>query len=78
MSHPGIEPGTPCLKESQKEKSALNEMKLNYARPPSERRKAGKSEIRSEKIFDFPELILISDFSCAQFTDVQSALKEYR
>jgi len=61
VSHPGIEPGTPCLKESQKEKSALNETKLKMPTPtmPAEKSRKNRKKvgIRSEKIFDFPELI---------------------
>ncbi|MFQ7029074.1 MAG: hypothetical protein ACLRRE_08080 [[Eubacterium] siraeum] len=62
MSHPGIEPGTPCLKEFKIEKiSALNEMKLKMPTPtmPAEKSRKNRKKvgIRSEKIFDFPELI---------------------
>jgi hypothetical protein len=61
VSHPGIEPGTPCLKESQKEKSGLNEMKLKMPTPtmPAEKSRKNRKKvgIRSEKISDFPELI---------------------
>jgi hypothetical protein len=42
VSHPGIEPGTPCLKESQKEKSALNEMKLKMPTPTMPAEKSRK------------------------------------
>lgn len=40
--------------------------------------KSRKTEISSEKIFDFPELILISDFSCVPLSEVSPGLEEYR
>jgi hypothetical protein len=43
VSHPGIEPGTPCLKEFKREKiSALNEMKLKIRTPTIRAEKSRK------------------------------------